>query len=122
MSPASEILLPEAGTHKGVVFVKFTARHFSNQCDLYKVAKMGHRNWSHNHCNRSDTKLSVFTTTRAVLTELYTRVPSPSRTYTHAHTNTPYALSQCAAFFVHLLFRLFVFNSLSNKITTSTCI
>ena len=29
------------------------ARHFSNQCDIYKVAKMGHRNWSPNHCNRS---------------------------------------------------------------------
>ena len=83
---------------------------------------MGHRNWSHNHCNQSDTKLSVFTTTRGVLTELYTQVPSPSRTHTHTHPNTPYALSQCAAFFVHLLFRLFAFNSFLNKITTSTCI
>ena len=46
------------------------ARHFSNQCDIYKVAKMGCRNWSHNHCNWSDTKLSPFTTTRAVLREL----------------------------------------------------
>ena len=66
MSPASEISLPEAETHTGVVFVSLQARHFSNHCDIYKVAKMGHRNWSHNHCNWSDTKLSVFTTTRAV--------------------------------------------------------
>ena len=89
------------------------ARHFSNQCDIYKVAKLGHRNWSHNHCNWSDTKLSVFTTARAVLTELYTQVPSLSRTHTHIHTpNILHALSQCAAFFVHLLFSCFLFSFL----------
>ena len=49
---------------------------------------MGHRNWSHNNCKRSDTKLFVFTTTRAVLTELYTQVPSLSRTNTHTHTHS----------------------------------
>ena len=71
MSPASEISPP-------------------SQCDIYKVAKIGHRNWSHSHCDRSDTKLSVFTTTRAVLTELYTQVPSLSRTHTHTHTHQTY--------------------------------
>ena len=77
------------------------ARHFSNQCDIYKVAKMGHRNWSHNHCNWSDTKLSVFTTARAVLTELYTQVPSLSRTHTHTYTHQTYythSLSMCCIF------------------------
>ena len=82
-------------------------------CKVYKpdifqtnvVAKMGHRNWSHNHCDRSDTKLSVFTTTRAELTELYTQVPSPSTTCayarTHAHTHTKHTihtLSMCCVF------------------------
>ena len=62
--------------------------HFLNPCDISMVAKMGHRNWSHNDCNQSDTKLSMFTTTRAVLTELYTQVPSPSSARTHTHTHT----------------------------------
>ena len=31
------------------------ARHFSNRCDIYKVAKVVHRNRSDNHFNRSDT-------------------------------------------------------------------
>ena len=121
MSPANEISLPEAYTHTSFVFVSLHGRHFSNQCDIcnfYKVAKMGHRNWSHNHCNRSDTKLSMFTTTRAILTELYTQVPSLSRTHTYTHTpNTLYALTQCAAFFVHLLFSCccFLFCFLNNS-------
>ena len=66
MSPASEIPLPEAETHMcGLCKVyKLDIFEFSNQCDIYKVAKMSHRNWSHKHCNWSDPKLSVFTTTR----------------------------------------------------------
>ena len=88
MSPASELSLPEANTHthKCCLCKVYKVDIFQNQCDICKVAKMGHRNWSHNHCNRSDTKLSVFTTTRTVLTELYTQVPFPSRTHTHTHT------------------------------------
>ena len=113
MSPARETSLPEADTHTSVVFIRLHSRHFSNQCA---------RNWSHDHCNRSDTKLSLFTSTRAVLTELYPQVPSLSRTHTHTHThthspNTLYALTQCAAFFVHLLFSCccFLFIFLNNS-------
>ena len=110
MSPASEILLPKADTHTQVLSLySLQARHFSNQCDIYKVAKMGHRNWSHNQCNQSDTKRSMFTTTRAVLTELYTQVPSLSRTHTHPK----YAictLSMCCIFlFMRFLVLLLCF-------------
>ena len=31
------------------------ARHFSNRCDVYKLANVVHRNQSDNHCNWSDT-------------------------------------------------------------------
>ena len=41
------------------------------------------------------TKLSLFTTTRAVLRELYTQVPSPSRTHTK---HTKHILSKCCVF------------------------
>ena len=74
---------------------------------------MGHRNWS-------DTKLSVFTITRAVLTELYTQVPSLSRTHTHTHTIL-HALSQCAAFFLFTCCLVVIFVYFF-KTTASTCI
>ena len=35
------------------------ARHFSNRCASYKVARVVHGNRSDNHCNRSDTRSSV---------------------------------------------------------------
>ena len=102
MSPASEISLPEADTHTCCLCKVYKLDIFQTNVTSTRwqkwVAEAGHiiTNWS-------DTKLSVFTTTRAVLTELYTQVPSLSRTHTHT-PNILYALSQCAAFFVHLLF------------------
>ena len=34
------------------------ARHFSNRCDIRKVAEVIHKNWSDNHCNWSYTRPS----------------------------------------------------------------
>ena len=44
-------------------------RHFTNQCDVYKVAKMVPGNWSDNYCNQSDAQPFM------LLLELY----SPSK-------------------------------------------
>ena len=40
-------------------FSRDCTRHFSNQCGMYKVAKVVPRNRSCNHCNWSDTWLSM---------------------------------------------------------------
>ena len=34
-------------------------RHFLNLCDIYKVTKVFHGHWPDNHCNRSDTWVSI---------------------------------------------------------------
>ena len=52
-------------------------RQFSNWCDIKKVAKMVHCNWSDNHCNLSDPQLSTNTGLQA-----NTLLPSLSRTHT----------------------------------------
>ena len=60
------------------------ARHFSNWCDVYEEAKVVHRNWWDNHCNRSDTGPSM------LLPELYQQPPCslPWLEHTHTHTQT----------------------------------
>ena len=55
---------------------------FQNWCDIYKVAKMVHENWSVTVTR--DT--AVHTTARAVLVN--TQLPSLPNTHTHAHTRT----------------------------------
>ena len=62
-------------------------RCVSNQCDIYKVAKIIHWNQSNNYCNWSDTINNAIYTTRALLKN--TLFPSLSRTHKH----TPLSLS-----------------------------
>ena len=75
------------------------ARLFSNLCDIYKMVNVVHGNQLNNHCNRSDTWLSILHTTRAVLAN--TKLPSPPKTHartharTHAHTHTQYLSLSC---------------------------
>ena len=45
--------------------LSYSARHFSNQCNIYKVAKVIHGNQSDDHSNWSHTRPSM------LLTELY---------------------------------------------------
>ena len=40
---------------QGTPITRDGVRHFSNRCDIYKVAKVVHGNRSGNHCNCSDT-------------------------------------------------------------------
>ena len=89
MSPASEISLPEADTHKSCLCEVYKVDIFQTNVTFIRWQKRVTET-GHIITNRSDTKLSMFTTTRAVLTELYTQVPSLSRTHTHtyAHTHT----------------------------------
>ena len=65
-------------------------KHLSNQCDIFKVMKVVHGNWSHNHFNWSDRRPSMLPATRAVLA----KHPAPFLIYIqmhacmHAHTHT----------------------------------
>ena len=55
----------------------------TNWCDIYKVARVAHRNWSDNHC-KSFRYMAIHTTTTAVLLLLEnTQLPSPPRTCAH---------------------------------------
>ena len=73
------------------------ARQLSNWCDICKVAKVVHRNWSDNNCNRSDTLPSINTTTRALL--LYWQIPCSLPHLEHTHTPCTLCVFLCAAFF-----------------------
>ena len=73
------------------------ARQLSNWCDICKVAKVVHRNWSDNNCNRSDTLPSINTTTRALL--LYWQIPCSLPHLEHTHTMHSVRLSLCRIFF-----------------------
>ena len=92
------------------------ARHFSNRCDIYKVAKVVHRNRLNNHCNRSDTWPSILLTTRALLTN--TKLPSPPKTHTrararaHTHTHTHTHTHRVPL----TLLRLLLFSRVSNLV------
>ena len=61
-------------------------RHFSNRCDIFKVAKAVHGKQSDSHPNWSDAKLSI------LVLELYKQPPCSfpllecARAHTHTHT------------------------------------
>ena len=75
------------------------ARQLSNWCDISKVAKVVHGNWSDYHCNRSDTLPSINTTTRALL--LYWQIPCSLPHLEHTHTHTPIHTHACTHTHTH---------------------
>ena len=52
--------IPQFGNYVMKTFwISDRAGHFSNLCNIYKVEKMIHGKRSDNHCNRSDTQLTI---------------------------------------------------------------
>ena len=58
-----EINLYISEVRQSVILPSGHTRHFLNWCNIYKGAKVVHRNWSNKHDNRSDTLPSIDTTT-----------------------------------------------------------
>ena len=74
-------------SHISVLSV-FCARHFWNWCDIYKMAKLVHRNQPDNQFNWSHTWLAVSATVRSLLVNAL--LPSLFRMHATRHTHHLY--------------------------------
>ena len=55
MEPLMKLERPAVVLRPFLLLSSDCASHFSNQSDIYKVARVDQGNWSDNRCNQSDT-------------------------------------------------------------------